>query len=578
MTATGFTSPAQRREALSRAADRLRCPVCAGRLSLGERALTCPRRHSFDIARQGYVNLTAGRAGPGTGDSAAMVTAREEFLGAGHYRPIAESAQSLAARFVPAQGDGGLVPAHGDGGLVVDLAGGTGYYLAQVLDALPGSAGLCVDLSAPALRRAARAHPRAAAIGADAWQPLPLAERSAVLILSIFGPRNAAEISRILAPGGTLIIAAPGPAHLAELRGPIGIIGVDDDKDRRIANAFGDYAQAGEADARFRLRLDHTGLAALVGMGPSARHIAPETLTARIQAMPSQVMVTADVRVRALRRPRLHSRPPSRALAPPRSHGNRRLATAGHAESGPDGDRALRHQLDHRPEGFPPVGHRGITAPPRAAVAARLVKGAGQRADRAEQLRPCRLVQPRQHRVDLREQPGDHPEAARQFRSGLRAADLTKPAHRPVRGVGEVHRDADQGIVWVHAAGAEVQGLPHAPAAGVQPLRPRQPVVAFLIITEKAVLVVELLIGVAELVIKVRLIEHDALELAGVQPECLLEPGNIALAQQVKQRLLVCLRTCLRTGLRAPSGHRNPPHMWIELTFQQYGGGMTKRG
>jgi 23S rRNA (guanine745-N1)-methyltransferase len=565
MTATGFTSPAQRRETLSRAADLLRCPVCAGRLSLGERALACSRGHSFDIARQGYVNLTAGRAGPGTGDSAAMVTAREEFLGAGHYRPIAASAQSLAAR---------LVPAHGDDGLAVDLAGGTGYYLAQVLDALPGRAGLCVDLSAPALRRAARAHPRAAAIGADAWQPLPLAERAAVLVLSIFGPRNAAEIGRILTPGGTLIIAAPGPAHLAELRGPIGIIGIDDDKDRRIADAFGGYDQAGEADVRFQLRLNHAGLAALVGMGPSARHIAPETLTARIRAMPTPVMATADVRVRAFRRPRLHFRPPSKALAP-RSHGNRRLAAPGRAESGPDGDRALRHQLDHRPEGFPPVGHRGIAAPPRAAVAARLVQGAGQRADRAEQLRPCRLVQPRQHRVDLREQPGDHPEAARQLRSGLRAADLTNPAHRPVRGAGEVHRNADQGIVGVHAAGAEVQRLPHAPAAGVQPLRPRHPVAVLLVSTEKAVLVVEeLVIGVTELAIKVRLIEHDALELAGIQPECLLEPGDITLAQQVEQRLLVCLRTCLRT----PSGHRNPPLRWIELTFKQYGGGTTKRG
>lgn len=397
MTAAGSTPPG-----LSVVAGRLRCPVCAGRLSLGDRALTCARGHSFDIARQGYVNLTAGRPGPRTGDSAAMVAAREEFLGAGHYRPLADTVRSLAAS---------LVPDDDEDGLVVDLAGGTGYYLAHVLDALPGRAGLCVDLSAPALRRAARAHPRAAAIGADAWRPLPLAERSAALVLSIFGPRNAAEIDRVLAPGGTLVIAAPGAAHLAELRGPIGIIDVDEDKPRRIAEAFGGYDLAGEAGARFRPRLDHAGLAALVGMGPSARHIAPETLTARIRAMPTPATVTADVRVRAFRRPRLYSRPASRT--PPRGHGNRRLAGAGHAQSGPDGGRALPHELHHRREGLPPVGHRGIAASPRAAVATRLVKGARQRADRAEQLRAGRTVQPRQYRVDLREQPRDHPEAAR---------------------------------------------------------------------------------------------------------------------------------------------------------------------
>jgi SAM-dependent methyltransferase len=95
-------------------------------------------------------------------------------------------------------------------GLVADLAGGTGYYLAGILDALPHRHGACIDLSVPALRRAARAHPRAAALGADVWQPLPLADRSAALVVSIFGPRNAAETGRILIPGGTLIIATPG--------------------------------------------------------------------------------------------------------------------------------------------------------------------------------------------------------------------------------------------------------------------------------------------------------------------------------------------------------------------------------
>ncbi|HEX6453899.1 MAG TPA: hypothetical protein VF060_31110, partial [Trebonia sp.] len=431
MTAPGFTSPAQRREALSAVAGYLRCPVCAGRLSLGERALSCSRGHSFDIARQGYVNLTAGQAGPGTGDTAAMVAAREEFLGAGHYRPIAEAVRSLALRSLA----GRLVGERDEDGLLVDLAGGTGYYLANVLDALPGRAGLCVDLSAPALRRAARAHPRAAAIGADAWRSLPLAGRSASLVLSVFGPRNAAEASRVLAPGGTMIVAAPGAAHLEELRGPIGIIGVDADKSRRIADAFGDYEPAGEADVRFGLRLDHAALTALVAMGPSARHIAPETLTARVRAVPSPVMVTADVRVRAFRWPGL------RLLASPRAArrgpGNRRLAGAGPAESSPDRRRALRHQLDHRAESLPPVGHRGVVTPPRAAVTARLIQRAGQLTDRAEQLRAGRTVQPWQHRVDLREQPGNHPEVARQLRPGLRAADLAEPAHRVLDTAGE---------------------------------------------------------------------------------------------------------------------------------------------
>ena len=94
-------------------------------MRLGDTQLNCGNGHGFDIARQGYVNLTAGRANPGTADTADMIASREAFLGRGHYRPLASTLASLAASYEPS----------GDG-LVVELAGGTGYYLAAVLDTL----------------------------------------------------------------------------------------------------------------------------------------------------------------------------------------------------------------------------------------------------------------------------------------------------------------------------------------------------------------------------------------------------------------------------------------------------------
>ena len=182
-----------------------------------------------------------------------------------------------------------------------DLAGGTGYYLARVLDALPDRQGACADLSAPALRRAARAHPRAVALGADAWQRLPLADGSAAVVLSVFGPRNAAEIRRVLAPGGALVIAVPGPGHQRELRGSLGLIGVDERKTARLADAFGGYPGADVTAVRYQLRLSHADLTDLVAMGPSARHIAADDLAARVAALPAPVAVTVDVEVRSYR-------------------------------------------------------------------------------------------------------------------------------------------------------------------------------------------------------------------------------------------------------------------------------------
>jgi len=274
----------------------VRCPVCAGPVVVGDDQVSCGRGHSFNIARQGYVSLTSGRGGPGTGDSAAMVLARDRFLGAGHYRPVADALSALAA-------DALAAPAgRGGPGLVLDLAGGTGYYLALVLDALDARLGACVDLSAPALRRAARAHPRAAALGADAWQHLPFADGSAALVLSVFGPRNPAEIRRVLAPDGTLLVATPGQDHLAELRRPLGLIGIDELKSARLAEAFGDYASTAVTSVRYQLRLGHQDLTDLVAMGPSARHIGQDELAARVAALsPAPVTVTVDVAVRTYR-------------------------------------------------------------------------------------------------------------------------------------------------------------------------------------------------------------------------------------------------------------------------------------
>jgi 23S rRNA (guanine745-N1)-methyltransferase len=278
----------ERHQALEAVAAYVRCPVCADSVRVGDHQLTCGRGHGFNIARQGYVSLVSGRGGPGTGDSAAMVLAREAFLGGGHYQPVADAVSALAAR----SGQGGA-------GLVLDLAGGTGYYLARVLDALGGRLGACVDLSAPALRRAARAHPRAAALGADAWQPLPFAAGSAALVLSVFGPRNAAEIRRVLTPDGTLIVAAPGPGHLLELRQSLGLIGIDERKAERLADAFGGYARSAVTAVRYPLRLGRADLTDLVAMGPSARHIGADDLAARVAALPAPVTVTVDVEVRS---------------------------------------------------------------------------------------------------------------------------------------------------------------------------------------------------------------------------------------------------------------------------------------
>lgn len=270
------------------AVDALRCSVCGAPLHLTGRSLRCAEGHGFDIAKQGYVNLLHARVPSGTADSAEMVAARAEFLDADHFAPLAEAIAGVATAAVSTPG------------LVVDAGGGTGYYLAKVLDALPGATGLSFDLSAVASRRAARAHPRASAAVWNLWHPLPLAEGCASLVLNVFAPRNGAEFRRILRADGRLVVVTPTPEHLAELAELTRLLDVDPDKPRRVAAALNPHftETAGEA-VSFSLELTAAEVRSLIGMGPSAHHLRPGAL----ESLPATVRVTASCTV-AVYRPR----------------------------------------------------------------------------------------------------------------------------------------------------------------------------------------------------------------------------------------------------------------------------------
>lgn len=263
----------------------LRCPHCDRPLAAYGSCLRCPRQHTFDIARQGYADLATGPLRHG--DTPAMVTARETFLASGAYDFLGTA----------------LAAAAGRPGLVVDVGGGTGYHLARVLDGQPAAVGLVVDAAKPALRRAARAHPRAAAIRADAWRRLPLAGGSAAVLLNVFAPRNGPEFRRVLAPDGLLLVATPAPDHLAELRtlasqDGVRLLQVDPEKPDRVTAALAPWFRWLDETVHTRqLSLTHPLVRALVSMGPSAAHTDPAALARAVAALPDPLPVTATIRL-----------------------------------------------------------------------------------------------------------------------------------------------------------------------------------------------------------------------------------------------------------------------------------------
>ncbi|MGJ7439428.1 hypothetical protein [Aquipuribacter sp. MA13-6] len=267
--------------------------MCAGPVVLlvpdvGPSVLACADGHRFDVARQGHVVLLSG----GTklrADTADMVAARGRVLGSGAFDAVSD------ALVVAATGGAAVDGA----GLVVDLGAGPGTYTAALLDVLPAHLGVALELSTPALRVAARAHPRLAAVGADLGRPLPLVDGAvggSGVLVAVFAPLPTAdELRRVSAPGARLVVVTPTPEHLAALRQRLDLLGVPAGKPDRLGARLGDgWAETARTDVVTQVSFAPQQAADVVAMGPNAWHT-DDTRRSALAALPGHLDDTVAV-------------------------------------------------------------------------------------------------------------------------------------------------------------------------------------------------------------------------------------------------------------------------------------------
>ena len=186
----------------------LLCPVCGEQLNLSGKQYLCPNRHSFDVARQGYVNLLTvqQKHSLNPGDTREQVLSRREFLEAGFYAPIAETLIAEAK-------------ALGITGQILDVGCGEGYYSARLADALEAPlTGL--DISKEAVRCAAAKYKGKQWLCATAAH-IPVEDGSVSLLTSLFALTLPQEFARVLQEGGYYFQVLAAEDHLLGLKGSI---------------------------------------------------------------------------------------------------------------------------------------------------------------------------------------------------------------------------------------------------------------------------------------------------------------------------------------------------------------------
>ncbi|WP_028835844.1 MULTISPECIES: 23S rRNA (guanine(745)-N(1))-methyltransferase [unclassified Pseudoalteromonas] len=180
------------------------CPICKLPLALNEKTLRCDNNHSFDFAKEGYVNLlpVQNKNSKQPGDSLEMVQARRSFLEQSHYAFLQTALANLVKPL--------------NANIVIDLGCGEGFYTHAIANNTQATV-YGVDISKSAVKYAAKRY-KQCQFSVASISHAPFNDHLADVLISVFAPLFDDELSRLVKEDGCLVVASPGPMHLKELK------------------------------------------------------------------------------------------------------------------------------------------------------------------------------------------------------------------------------------------------------------------------------------------------------------------------------------------------------------------------
>ena len=240
---------------LNNSSIKLVCPICTKPLKRDDKRFVCEKNHSFDIARQGYVNLlpVQNKHSLNPGDTKDMLIARRSFLDSNKYMPVCSSVIDAVKKYSKAEEP-----------VVLDVGCGEGYYTSLIKQSCGGTyAG--IDISKDGVKMACSRDRNILWLVATA-SSLPFESGSADVITAMFSLMQPEEYARVLEDGGCVIEVTAGNDHLRELKEIIYDEVFEQHKHPSPCTELFDEVECTEH--RFRIRLDNTQLCQLLKMTP----------------------------------------------------------------------------------------------------------------------------------------------------------------------------------------------------------------------------------------------------------------------------------------------------------------------
>jgi 23S rRNA (guanine745-N1)-methyltransferase len=240
--------------------------------------IKCENAHTFDIAKEGYINLLTKKLPDSIGDTKEMLHARRAFLEHGHYQPLATAISTILYDYLKIERENSLPYIS-----LLDAGCGEGYYLGQVQEAferqIPDIHIDCIglDIAKEAMRMAAKRYKGIHFLVANLKERLVFASDSLSILLNIFAPRNVEEFARILTLGGIALVVIPAPQHLRQLRTQLGLMSIEELKQEHVIEQFTPhFTYKGATSVNTILHLNTQEIQQAVMMTPNYWHLSNE--------------------------------------------------------------------------------------------------------------------------------------------------------------------------------------------------------------------------------------------------------------------------------------------------------------